>query len=532
MTYAAGAEPRLGKAATDDAASTGNGGARTLELRELMRELTPQEVAVLCWRAEWEQTARDKQRAPAGDWRTWGICTGRGFGKTLAGSNWLGLLAAQSPGSYNAVIAPTYQDVRYTCFEGPTGLLSVIPESLYRKEDYQKSTPSLTLWNGAVIRGFAGDSPDRLRGPQYHRVWAEEIAAWQYPEEAWSNMILGLRLGDHPQVMWTSTPRPTVFMRARLADKDSIITKGSTFENRDNLPDSFFAEVAQYQGTQLGRQELEGELLDPEEAGVVRRSQWKVWPADKPLPQFLAIIMSLDTAFTEETVDTKSRDPDYTACSVWGVFEDGAVPSMFEANLEGRKPTPLARRQVMLLDAWQDRLGFTGLVARVKKEMKYTYGDHDKPLIKPMFGSSMMSSGLRGKAIDMLVIEDKGSGISLRQALASEGIMTHAYNPGRADKLARLHLVSPLFANGRVWVVESDKKNGQPKSWAEPLIAQVCSYAGKGSLSHDDLLDSSTAGLRVIKDHFMPSFSFLQTVPDDALRLHQQRRVASNPYAV
>lgn len=503
---------------------------QTAELRAAMEKLTAPELSLLLWRAEWEHRARNKQLAPAGEWRTWGICTGRGFGKTLAGSNWIGLEAAQSPGSYNAVIAPTYQDVRYTCFEGPTGLLSVIPESLYRKEDYQKSTPSLTLWNGAVIRGFAGDSPDRLRGPQYHRVWAEEIAAWQYPEEAWSNMILGLRLGERPKVMWTSTPRPTVFMRTRLSDKDAIIIKGSTFENRGNLPESFFAEVAQYQGTKLGLQELEGQLLDPEEAGVVRRSQWKLWPADKALPQFLCVVMSLDTAFTEETVNVKSRDPDFTACSVWGVFEyGGPEPDVFTMNSNYR-PSPLRNRQVMLLDAWQDRLGFTALVDRVKKERKFTYGDFDEPLIKPVIGSSMRTAH-KGKSIDMVVIEDKGSGISLRQALASEGIMTHAYNPGRADKLARLHLVSPLFSNGRVWAVESDKKNAKPKSWAEPLIAQVCSYAGAGSLQHDDLLDSTTAGLRVIKDHFMPAFSFVQTIPDEALVNHGRRQVTVNPYA-
>lgn len=501
-------------------------------VRAALNGLTEQELAVTLWRARWEKQSRDKQRAPRGQWTTWGICTGRGFGKTLAGSNWIGLEAAQAPGSYNAVIAPTYQDVRYTCFEGPTGLLSVIPECLYRKEDYQKSTPSLTLWNGSVIRGFAGDSPDRLRGPQHHNVWAEEIAAWQYPEEAWSNMIFGLRLGLNPRVMWTSTPRPTVFMRTRMKDPSgkTILVTGSTFENRANLAENFFAEVAQYQGTKLGLQELEGQLLDPEESGVVRRSQWKIWPNEKPLPRFIAIIMSLDTAFTEESVDAKKRDPDYTACSVWGVFDDGPQVDAFLVNDVGKKPTPLARRQVMLLDAWQDRLGFMPLVHRVKKEMKAKYGDADTPLIRPMYGTNNLRGGM-GKGIDMLVIEDKGSGISLRQALASEQIMAHAYNPGRADKLARLHLVSPLFANGRVWVVESDKKNSQPKTWAEPLIAQVCSYAGAGSLQHDDLLDSATAGLRVIKDHFMPAFSFMQTVPEEALALHRQRQKVVNPYA-
>ena len=482
-------------------------------LREQLAELTEHEIAIALWKAKWHSQARPKQLAPdkqTPEWRTWGICTGRGFGKTLSGANWMGLEAAQRPNTFWHVIAPTHQDARYVCFEGATGLLSVIPPILFKPEDYSRSVPELRLWNGAVIRGFAGDSPDRLRGPQCHGAWCEELAAWLYPEEAWSNMIFGLRLGKNPRVMWTTTPRPTAFMRERMAQRDAVIVTGSIFDNAENLPASLLAEIEQYRGTKIWEQEALGHLIDPEEGGIIKRSQWQLWPAKEKLPRFLYIVMSLDTAFTEKSLDKRTRDPDFTACSVWGVFEQNKL------------------RNALLLDAWQDHLGFPDLITRVKKEMTYTYGDVDEPLIRPLI-EARIKKPHHGRPIDMVLIEDRGSGISLRQALARENILTHAYNPGNADKLTRLHLVSPLFANNRVWAVESDTLPGKPRQWADPLITQVCSYAGEGSIKHDDLLDSTTAALRVLKDQFMAAFTVKPPTEDELFA--RRRRPLINPYA-
>lgn len=498
-------------------------------LRQQLEELSEHELAVAYWKARWLRQARPKQLPPDAidpDWKVFGVCSGRGFGKTLAGANWIGLEAAQHPNSFNAVIAPTYQDARYTCFEGPTGLLAVIPPILYKPEDYSRSVPSLTLWNGAVLRGFAGDSPDRLRGPQHHRVWAEELAAWAYPEEAWSNMIFGLRLGKRPRCMWTTTPRPTGFMRERMNPaKGTVIVTGAIHENADNLPASTLEEIEQYRGTRIWEQEALGRLIDPEEGGIVRRSQWQLWPVNKPLPGFLCIVMSLDTAFTEDTVDKKTRDTDFTACSVWGVWEEYAPDTVRAGSHVKGKST----RHVLLLDAWQDKLGFPDLVARVKEEAQGKYGETEE-IAHPIYGNARPKNK-GGHGIDMIVIEDKGSGISLRQALAREGLLCHAYNPGRADKLARLHLVSPLFAFGRVWAVESDRHPGRPKMWADPLITQVCSYSGEGTIAHDDLLDSTTAALRVLKDQWIPAFTpAIKRDEDDVVR--KKPGPVINPYAV
>jgi len=374
----------------------------------------------------------------------------------------------------------------HNCFQGVTGLLSVIPEFLI--DDHNKALPSITLKNGSFIRGFAGDTPNRLRGPQFHAAWCEEIASWQYPKEAWSNIEFGLRLGKIPRMVWTSTPRPTPFMKDRNNDKRAIIIVGSTYENRANLTDFFYQNIAKYEGTAIGRQELWGEILDPEEAGFVKRSQWRLWPTRKALPKFRFLIMSLDTAFTDKTHDKKTQTSDYTACSIWGLFEHEK------------------KDNVMLLDCWEDRLGFPQLVARVKKEMKYTYGDADEPLIRPLYGTRE-SPKHTGRAVDLILIEEKGSGISLRQSLASENIFTESYNPGKLDKLSRLHIVSPMFAAGRVWAVESESQSEQPRNWADPLVTQVCSFVGEGSIEYDDLLDTATQALRLFMDKFKMVFT-------------------------
>ena len=345
----------------------------------------------------------------------------------------------------------------------------------------------------------------------------DELAAWQYAEDTWDMMQMGLRLGPNPQVVWTTTPKPReIIRRLTLPKAGRIIVKGSTDDNRKNLPKSFFDQLAPYRGTKLGRQELEGELIDPEEAGIVQRSWINLWPANKPLPQFERIIMSLDTAFTERTLDKKG-DPDPTACGVWGVFFIKSVA------------------HVLLLDCWEDHLGFPDLLKRVKREMNTRYGDdQDSAIIKPLFGSTKPMTS--GRKPDMILIEDKGSGISLRQALAASKIEAYAYNPGRADKLSRLHIVSPIFAQRRVWVPESDRFAGKPRTWCENLIGQLCSFAGEGSIKHDDHVDQCTQALRVAMDTGLLNMlkptkeERDQRVRDEAERISPTPVV--NPYAL
>jgi len=453
----------------------------------ILSQLNPQQAAFLLWQNRWAQTARANQIpelvAPKG-FVECGYLAGRGFGKTRVGAEWLGrAVYLDAEGYDSAVIAPTYQDVKFTCFEGESGLLNVIPTELIKA--YNKSDLVIEMYNAAggvsSIRGFTAEKPERLRGPQHVRIWCDELAAWMY-DDVWDMAMMGLRLGKYPQVLWTTTPKPKELVRRLVAKKPGrILVTGATYDNKANLPDSFFDQLAQYEGTTLGRQELYGELIDPEESGIVKRSHFRLWPHDKPLPRFDLVVLSLDTAFTEQTMDKRTGDADPTACTVWGVFHHEK------------------RNNVMLLDCWDEHLGLPDLLRKVRREMNTAYGDDDDTaVIKPLFGSSKPSTS--GRKPDILLIEDKGSGISLRQMLEREGLEAYAYNPGRADKLTRLHIVSPIFARKMVWLPESSKHPGKPRNWVDPMLHQLCSYTGPGSIKHDDYVDSTSQALRLMMD--------------------------------
>lgn len=500
------------------------------ELFQQLDELNDKELAFLEWALSWRDSARSKQLPPDDiydpatktmrPWAQWGIMSGRGFGKTLTGAHWILESAGNDPGSYNGIIAPTLDDVRFTLIEGATGILSPpdvdeetgvmhgvgFPEFLI--DDYNATYHRVTLWNGAIIRGFGSERPNKLRGPQHHRVWADEIAAWENAIETYNMMRFGLRLGRNPQFLWTSTPKPNKIIKKLVAAQKKgrvVLVTGHSNENRANLSDTFWEEIAEYEGTKLGRQELAGELLNEEEDGIVESKWIQRWPHDKALPRFVCIIASLDTAFTAKEIDKKTHQPDQSVMQVWGVF---IMPGTKEYH-------------VMLIDAWRDWLKFPDLVNRVQSELKRTYGDDKEPLFKPYIpippdSISKLShtAGHQGKEIDIVIIEDKGSGISLRQQLAFENVLAYPYNPGRADKLLRLHLVSPVFAAKRVWMVASAKLEsyvpGQPapvRTWAEPVREAICTFRGEGSIEYDDDVDACTQAIKYVKDRFMKSLT-------------------------
>ena len=481
----------------------------------MLETLTIEQRVHLYWQRRWLNTARPNQVVKREGWTECGYLAGRGFGKTRVGAEWLCRAVFEDPSGFDScVIAPTYQDVKFTCFEGESGILSVMPPELL--VEHNKSDMIIKMRNIAgtvsTIRGFTAEKPERLRGPQHTRGWFDELAAWQYDEETWDMAMMGLRLGVNPQVLWTTTPKPKELIRKLSASKAKrIIVRGSTFDNKANLPESFFDNLAQYEGTTIGRQELYGELINPEESGIVKRSDFKLWPAKKPLPALDYIILSLDTAFTEATYDKKKGDADSTACVVLGSFHD-------KNNLS----------QLIVLDCWSEQMGMPALIKRVKRELNVAYGDdEDVALIKPMFGGSKPITS--GRKPDLCLIEDKGSGISLRQMLEREGIEAYAYNPGRADKLARLHMVSHIFARKRMWLPESDKYPGRPRTWVEPMLAQLCAFTGPGSVKHDDYVDAMTQCVRLCIDKRLVS-----VVKEKKLDIDHRPppKVIQNPYAV
>lgn len=478
--------------------------------RERLSEaLETSDLAALAGKLTWAKKRLEHQREPAGDWWTiWLMLAGRGAGKTRTAAETLWQWAWARPDTRWLVSAPTYNDLEAVCFEGESGLLAVTPRQIVEKYT-TNGQPVLRLRNGSQIIGITAEKPERFRGPQFHGGWLDELAAWQYLQEAWDLLMMGMRLGTHPRLVCTTTPKPVPLLRDLVGREgdDVVITRATTYDNLSNLAPTFKKQILKYEGTKIGRQEIHAELIDPTESGIIRRSWVQMWPKDQPLPPFDIIIMSLDTAYTEETRDKKSGDADFTACTVWGLFRRGKEHGM------------------LLLDAWQERLGLPDLVDRVKQELRLRYGgEEQRPVIQPLFGPKRLHEA--GKPVDLVIIEDKGSGISLRQFLGREGIDAYAYNPGRTKKLERLHMVSHLFNHGLVWMPESDKRPGHFRNWCEPVLDQLTMFTGEGSIRHDDFVDATTQALRYLADRDMISVTE-PDYDDDVIPFKKP----ANPYA-
>lgn len=477
-----------------------------MELTELLRdprtrqqysELPETHRAAFEWRAKWLMAAHKHQILPTGDWwDIWLMLAGRGAGKTRTAAEELGWWAWQNPNTRWLVAAPTSADVRSTCFEGDSGLMSVIPPILIK--DYNKALHEITLINGSLIKGIPASEPERFRGPQFHGGWFDELAAWEYLQDAWDMAQFGMRLGKKTRLICTTTPKPKdliIELVGRDGD-DVVITKASTYANIDNLAANFKKAILQYEGTRLGRQEIEAELIDPEEAGIVKREMFRLWPDGKPFPKFEYILQSYDCAYTEKTVN----DP--TACTTWGVFKP----------LDG----PMA---VMLIDAWQDRLQYPDLRPKVIEEFKVSFGTDPE--------AERTEGFVKGKRVDLILVEDKAAGISLIQDLQRAHLPVRAYNPGRADKIQRLSIVANIIAHRRVWIPESGKKRGYVRDWAEGFVSQICSFPDS---THDDYVDSCTQALRYLRDAGFLDIDPSPVDDDDDYAEYMPKRV--NPYAV
>jgi predicted phage terminase large subunit-like protein len=453
--------------------------------------LKPEDQAAWAWRAQWLSKAHKHQILPLGDWWTiWLLLAGRGAGKTRTAAEQVGWWAWTEPGTRWLVGAPTSSDVRATCFEGDSGLISVIPPILI--EDYNRAFHEIKLTNGSLIKGIPASEPERFRGPQFHGAWLDELAAWEYLQEAWDQIMFGVRLGKKTRIVATTTPKPKdliIELVGRDGD-DVAVTTASTYENLANLAPSFQKQILQYEGTKLGRQEIYAEIIDPEEGGIVQRDMFKLWPDGKEFPKFEYIVQSYDCAYTEKTIN----DP--TASTTWGIFKP----------LDG----PMS---VMLIDAWQDRLQYPDLRPKVIEEYDTVFGE-----------------GREKKRVDLILVEDKSAGISLIQDLQRAHLPVRAYNPGRADKVQRLNIVANIIARGRVWIPESSKRKGFVRDWAEGFVSQICSFP---ETTHDDFVDSCTQALRFLRDA-----GWLEIDPpprddwddEDFADTGRPRRV--NPYAV
>jgi len=249
-------------------------------------------------RVRWtHELARTEQVPPENkDWTTYLFLAGRGAGKTRTAAEWLAWKASSNPKTRWAIIAPTHADARDTCVEGESGILKILREYGTLK-DYNRSISEIFLTNGSRIKLFSGEEPDRLRGPQFHGGWFDELAAFKYPD-TWDQYQFGARLGEHPQTIVTTTPRPTKLIKDLITRSGVLVVRGSTFDNAKNLAPSALAELKlRYENTRLGRQELYGEILDTVEGALWTREMIERARVTD-VPPLIRIVIAIDPAVT------------------------------------------------------------------------------------------------------------------------------------------------------------------------------------------------------------------------------------------
>lgn len=208
-------------------------------------------------RFDWELWHRPKQMPPPGDWTTWLLAGGRGSGKTMAGAQWVRALAAEGVGPI-ALVGETITEALAVMVRGPSGILTISPPN-----ERPVLKGNMLFWrSGAEAMVLGASDPERFRGPQFSAAWCDEIGKWPHAEEAWDMLQFDLRLGDHPRQIATSTPRPTKLFKRLFKDPATVVSRMRTSENNHLAVNFLKAIVARYEGTVLGRQELEGELIE------------------------------------------------------------------------------------------------------------------------------------------------------------------------------------------------------------------------------------------------------------------------------
>ena len=244
------------------------GHAERREVLRLIEALPDDEYAVLM--ATWVFDARHEQRPPEGDWLTWLFLGGRGAGKTRAGAEFVRDLAKDAIGPI-ALVGETHADVREVMIEGVSGVLRIGHPG--DRPVWIPSRRRIEWPSGVVAQAFSSEDPEALRGPQFAGAWSDELGKWRHAEETWDMLQFGLRLGARPRQMVTTTPRPTTLLKRLIADRGTRVTHASTAMNADNLAAGFLARVVgRYHGTLLGRQELEGLLIEERNDALFRRA--------------------------------------------------------------------------------------------------------------------------------------------------------------------------------------------------------------------------------------------------------------------
>ena len=301
-------------------------------------------------RYHWKLWARSSQIAPTSDWQCWLISAGRGFGKTRAGAEWVRDAARRTEDLRIALVGASLAEARAVMVEGESGLLSVCPPE--NSPVFEPSLRRLSWPNGSQATLYSAGEPESLRGPQHHIAWCDEIAKWDNASDramrAWDNLMMGLRLGESPQVVATTTPRPVALMR-RLCGEEAEgqvqVTRGSSYENGQNLPTAFIRSMRKRYGkTALGRQELDGVLLQDLEGALWSRTLLEACREDLPVETMTRVVVGVDPPV--------SARGDECGIVVCGVSDSGHGCVLADSSLARPSPERWARKVAETARAW------------------------------------------------------------------------------------------------------------------------------------------------------------------------------------
>ena len=314
------------------------------ELGELLSELSASECHALL--QDWQLWARDDQIPPEGDWSVWLLLGGRGAGKTRAGAEWVkGMAMGYPPFCHRSVgrialVGETYADVRDVMIEGVSGILSVHNKD--ERPEWKKTQRQLVWKNGAIAQAFSAEDPDALRGPQFDVAWSDEICKWRYGEETWDMLQFGLRLGERPRQVATTTPRPVALLRRLLASPKTAVSKASTAANAANLAPGFLdAVVERYGGSRLGRQELDGELIEDREDALWQRDLIERLTVKKP-SALQRVVVAIDPPTTAH------KKSDACGIVVAGIDEAGIGFVLEDGTVREATPSEWATKAIAL----------------------------------------------------------------------------------------------------------------------------------------------------------------------------------------
>ncbi len=348
---------------------------------------------------EWRFWARAEQLPPEGAWRRWVFMGGRGAGKTRAGAEWVAKAALSGRASRIALVGPTFHDVREVMIEGASGIRGVHAA----RPSFEASRKRLSWPNGAQAFAFSAEDPESLRGPQFDAAWCDELCFWAYPDETLSTLEHALRLGDRPQMLVTTTPRPIGALKRLLCARDTAVTRAATWDNRHNVSRDFIEALNErWAGSARHRQELLGELIEDAEGALWRRADLERLRR-KPEGSFDRIVVAVDPP--------ASAGSGADACGIIAAGSRGdgrerIAVVLADATMQGAPPQAWAERAASLAHA----VGADAIVAEANN------------------GGEMVRTVLHAAAPEMYV----------RLVRASDG------------KRARAEPIAALYAQGRV----------------------------------------------------------------------------------